>query len=104
MNPSRIGDLAEYNAVVWLLEQGYEVFKNTGCTGPADLMAWDLETGKITPIDVKSAVRRVNKEGVMKVCASGPRYPGVSYLLYIKDTKDFVWEEDQSSRTPLEAN
>ena len=34
---SRKGDLAEYYAVTWLWDNGYEVFRNTGCTGPIDL-------------------------------------------------------------------
>ena len=36
---SRKGDMAEFYAVTWLWDNGYEVFKNCGCTGLADLIA-----------------------------------------------------------------
>jgi len=39
MEKNRKGDYAETKAVAWLWEQGYEVFKNCGCTGPMDLVA-----------------------------------------------------------------
>lgn len=51
---NRIGDFAEYYAVTWLWDQGYEVFRNCGCTGPIDLIARDKD-GRIILIDVKQA-------------------------------------------------
>ena len=33
---SRKGDMAEFYAVTWLWDNGYEVFKNCGCSGPID--------------------------------------------------------------------
>ena len=50
---SRKGDLAEYYAVTWLWDKGYEVFKNCGCTGIVDLIARDTN-GKTILIDVKT--------------------------------------------------
>ncbi len=52
-NRSRKGDFAEYYAVTWLWDQGYEVFQNSGCTGPVDMIAMDKE-GSIILIDVKT--------------------------------------------------
>lgn len=52
-SPSRKGDLAEFYAVTWLWDQGYEVFKNAGCSGPVDLIAMDSK-GKTILIDVKT--------------------------------------------------
>ena len=49
---NRKGDLAEYYAVTWLWDKGYEVFKNCGCTGPIDLIA--TKDGETTFIDVKT--------------------------------------------------
>ena len=40
---SRKGDLAEFYAVTWLWDNGYEVFKNCGCSGPIDLIVRDLK-------------------------------------------------------------
>ncbi len=35
----RKGDFAEFYAVTWLWDKGYEVFKNCGSTGIIDLIA-----------------------------------------------------------------
>ncbi len=57
INPSRKGDFAEYYAVTWLWDNGYEVFQNSGCTGPIDMIAMDKK-GDITLIDVKTFCKR----------------------------------------------
>ena len=49
---NRKGDMAEFYAVTWLWDNGYEVFKNCGCTGPVDLIA--TKDGETTLIDVKT--------------------------------------------------
>ncbi len=57
---SRKGDMAEFYAVTWLWDNGYEVFKNCGCTGLADLIARDSE-GNLMLIDVKTAQPQTHK-------------------------------------------
>ena len=52
---NRKGDLAEYYAVTWLWDNGYEVFMNSGSTGPIDMIAFNLETKEFILIDVKMA-------------------------------------------------
>tara|TARA_R100001460_G_scaffold38448_3_gene72993 strand:- start:695 stop:985 length:291 start_codon:yes stop_codon:yes gene_type:complete len=52
--------MAEYYAVTWLWDNGYEVFKNCGCTGLADLIARDNK-GKLILIDVKTAQPQIHK-------------------------------------------
>ena len=64
-NSSRKGDFAEYYAVTWLWDNGYEVFKNCGCTGMIDLVAIDKK-GNIKLIDVKTFIRE-------------PRWTGTHY-------------------------
>jgi len=54
MSDSRKGDFAEYYAVTWLWDQGYEVFKNCGCDGMVDLIAWDKNNNDFILIDVKT--------------------------------------------------
>jgi|TARA_R110002020_G_scaffold224991_2_gene434921 Holliday junction resolvase-like predicted endonuclease len=49
---NRKGDFAEYYAVTWLWDQGYEVFKNCGSTGMIDMIA--MKDGDIKLIDVKT--------------------------------------------------
>jgi len=48
------GALAEIKAVAFLLERGYEVFRNVSAHGPADLVAYDPVDGRILLIDVKT--------------------------------------------------
>ena len=50
---NRVGDMAEHYATTWLWDNGYEVFRNCGCTGGIDLIAIS-KTGELTLIDVKS--------------------------------------------------
>ena len=52
-SPSRKGDMAEFYAVTWLWDNGYEVFKNCGCDGMIDFIVRDPE-GNITLVDVKT--------------------------------------------------
>jgi hypothetical protein len=56
LNNSRKGDFAEYYAVTWLWDQGYEVFQNSGCTGPVDMIA--LKGDELILIDVKTFYER----------------------------------------------
>jgi hypothetical protein len=50
---SRIGDIAEFYAVTWLWDQGYEVFLNPGSSGVIDMVCVDLE-GNVKFLDIKS--------------------------------------------------
>ena len=54
LSPRRMGDITEHKAGVWLLEQGYEVFRNISATGPADFVIFDSKTGEHIKIDIKS--------------------------------------------------
>jgi len=56
MDKKHRGALSELHAVAWLLEQGYEVFRNVSQHGPADIIAVNFDTGERLFIDVKSAV------------------------------------------------
>ena len=64
---NRIGDISEHKAVVWLLEQGYEVFRNECCSGPIDIIALNIETQEILKIDVKTGSIYIHKNGTRKV-------------------------------------
>ena len=58
---NRIGDIAEFYAVTWLWDNGYEVFVNAGATGPVDMICVDPE-GQVKFLDIKS-YRRTNLKG-----------------------------------------
>ena len=55
-NTNRKGDFAEYYAVTWLWDNGYEVFQNSGCSGPVDMIA--VKENKTILIDVKTSRAR----------------------------------------------
>ena len=55
---NRIGDIAEVKACLWLLENGYEVFRNVCCTGVIDVVAIkNDEIFEVRFVDVKSNPR-----------------------------------------------
>jgi Holliday junction resolvase-like predicted endonuclease len=102
MSPSRAGDFAEYYAVTWLWDQGYQVFKNCGCDGPVDLIAV-ADDGSIILIDVKT-YRQAGSENCFR--KTGERTPkqiemGVQVLGF--DPRDrkcyFVEHRDETTYT-----
>jgi hypothetical protein len=60
MEKNRKGDMAEMLACAWLMRHGYEVFRNVGCTGKADLMIYKPGK-KAERVDVKCI--RFEKDG-----------------------------------------
>ena len=65
LSSSSIGDITEYKAVIWLIENNFKVFKNSECTGPIDLIAVS-RTGEIKFIDVKTNHKPSNRSEVQK--------------------------------------
>ena len=91
LGANRKGDLAEYYAVTWLWDQGYEVFQNSGCTGPIDMIAMTKQ-GDITLIDVKTLQIDHRNNSKVRVQYTNNRTPtqkalGVIFLLYNPDTR-----------------
>jgi Holliday junction resolvase-like predicted endonuclease len=90
---NRKGDLAEYYAVTWLWDNGYEVFKNCGCDGLIDLVVRDSK-GNIILVDVKSAC----KDNRFKNCWTSRTKrtkeqikADVRYLLFMPETRKLRW-------------
>lgn len=93
MHASRLGDITEHRAINWLWEQGFEVFKNCGCSGPVDLIAMDKD-GKIILIDVKLAAKSYTLDSApyRTTCRSQLQKDiGVHLLMYRPELKDFHW-------------
>ena len=91
--PNRLGDMAEHYAITWLWDQGYEVFKNCGCTGATDIVA--IKDGEVTLIDVKTMHRKEpNKD---RFSTSGrtqeQKDKGVVYLGYHPKTRKLRFME-----------
>jgi Holliday junction resolvase-like predicted endonuclease len=84
-SPSRLGDLAEFYAMTWLWDEGFEVFYNAGSTGAVDIIG--IKDGEVYLFDVK-----MNREGKKKGSYAGARTPlqkklGVQFLLFDPDTR-----------------
>ena len=95
-NKGRIGDIVELKAQSWLLEQGYEVFRNVSAKGPVDVIILDTDN-KIVMVDVKKVVDKQRK--VVKV--NQPRLTekqkqlGVKLLHYDEKKDVFAWDISQ---------
>ena len=101
-NKSRIGDIAEQYAILWLSKQGHEVFPNFACSGPVDLIAVDPITGKTIMVDVKKINRggpkaRIKKPNVPRPgtrAASLQRMLRVQFLMVDIDSGECEWWKD----------
>ena len=91
---SRKGDMAEFYAVTWLWDQGYEVFRNCGCDGMIDLIIRDSK-GNIQLVDVKTFGH--DKRGKNTYYTTGPKRTdeqkkaGVKYLGFRPDNRKLRW-------------
>lgn len=91
MENNRKGDLAEFYAVTWLWDNGYEAFLNAGCTGPIDIIAY--KDGEVIFIDVKTSQldRRKDKQTCKQVLTKQQREMGVVILLFNPETRKLRW-------------
>jgi|TARA_B100000029_G_C17232270_1_gene835810 Holliday junction resolvase-like predicted endonuclease len=97
IDPSRIGDMAEHYAITFLWDQGYQVFRNCGCTGPIDIVAVSPE-GTVKLIDVKSY-----KGTNLTARSSIQKKMGVVYLRYNPENRKlkFVNHRDEVKQLEL---
>lgn len=86
---SRAGDLAEFYAVTWLWDQGYEVFLNPGSSGAIDMIAW--KDGEVKLIDVKSRSNKKHSPGSMRTPLQ--KEIGVQIVFYNAKTRKMRWVE-----------
>ena len=96
-NNNRKGDFAEYYAVTWLWDQGYEVFQNSGCSGPIDMIAVDKK-GKTLFIDVKTAQQDKRRKSKSYNTGAHTRTKtqvnlGVQILMFNPETRDLKFVE-----------
>jgi len=102
-NIKRKGDLAEYYAVTWLWDNGYEVFQNSGCTGPIDMIA--MKNGNTTFVDVKTMTKdkeSPNYRGKISRTETQKQL-GVKFLLFNPETRKLRWSRHgKKGRIPNE--
>lgn len=89
MNPVRKGALAELKACSWLIEQGYEVFRNVSPEGPFDLIA--VKPGETIYVDVKLCCPR--KDFGVYVLGAGALNPSVKKYQGLNIKKLFVYDK-----------
>tara|TARA_E500000305_G_scaffold86088_1_gene72255 strand:- start:144 stop:437 length:294 start_codon:yes stop_codon:yes gene_type:complete len=85
----RKGDLAEFYAVTWLWDQGYEVFKNSSSRGPIDIIAF--KDGITILIDVKT-----KKTGSGLKRTTLQKKLGVILLSFDRQTRKLAWVNHQN--------
>ena len=100
LSDNRTGDIAEYYAVTWLWDQGFEVFKNCGCDGPIDLIAVD-DNGKMFYIDVKTKWDETSTTCMAHGKARTPRQValGVQILLFDRNTRKCIFQAHRDETT-----
>lgn len=89
-----LGSINELKAVIWLIEQGYEVFYNIQSTGKADIIAWNNITDETIKIDVKTVRIYVKADGTKQYISSlgnSKKHDFVKYLGYCPDESLFMW-------------
>jgi Holliday junction resolvase len=79
--------MAEHYAITWLWDNGYQVFRNCGCTGPVDLVAM-APNGDIKLLDVKSY-----KDGRLSARTKVQKELGVQYLHFNSETRKLRFVE-----------
>ena len=97
---NRKGDFAEYYAVTWLWDNGYEVFQNSGCTGPIDMIVMDNK-GNILLIDVKTTHSNNNNDkqpNCKKTRTKLQQKLGVKLLGFNHDTRELTFIEHKDEK------
>ena len=97
-DPSIVGDIAEYYAITWLWDNGYDVFKNCGCTGPIDIVAIN-DKGETILIDVKTMGKY--PDGVYRnkrVRTAKQKELGVKLLAFNPVTRKLTFIESKGDR------
>ena len=94
----RKGDIAEHYAINWLWEQGFEVFKNSGCSGCIDIVTMD-DKGNFTPIDVKTSKKDKRRGKHVNISGKGltdkQKELRVKFLVFNDETKEFRFVKHQ---------
>lgn len=94
---ARIGETVEYKAVIWLIEEGYEVFRNVSRIGPIDIVIVD-GSGNTIKIDVKKCTDGTrNSKGKIyhQQKKNEQKELGVVFLYYDEYNDVFAWSIEE---------
>lgn len=95
LNDGRKGDIAEYYAITWLWDQGYEVFMNAGSQGPIDMVAFDPVNNVTKLIDVKNA-RTDARGGCSRIRTKLQKELGVVFISFDRETRKLKWVQHRN--------
>jgi len=76
-----LGARSELIAATWLLDRGYEVFRNVSQHGAADLVAWNGTDTLF--VDVKTV--RPNRRGYIRKTLPSPKSVEIRFLFVLPD-------------------
>jgi hypothetical protein len=77
-DPNRLGDVAEFYAITWLWDEGFEVYHNSGCSGAVDIVG--IKDGEVYLFDVK--MNKNPKKSTAKSRTPIQKKLGVQFLLF----------------------
>jgi len=89
MSANRKGDFAEYYAVTWLWDNGYDVFINAGCDGPIDMIAY--KDGEATLVDVKTVSTFKDSRRTGATRTEQQKKMGVVFLAFDPTNRELFW-------------
>jgi Holliday junction resolvase len=91
------GASSELIATLWLLDQGYDVFRNISAHGKVDIVA--IRDGEITLIDVKTMGKAKLKNGTIAYMISprsaAMRAAGIRLLAVNPATGECIWVDGE---------
>tara|TARA_R100000995_G_scaffold38682_1_gene17886 strand:+ start:762 stop:1103 length:342 start_codon:yes stop_codon:yes gene_type:complete len=101
LSDNRKGDFAEFYAVTWLWDQGFDVFKNCGCDGPIDMIAWNKENHDFVLVDVKTMSYDPRYKDITNCSKGVARTPfqkkiGVQFLKFDPYTRKLEFTEHRT--------
>ncbi len=76
--------MAEFYAITWLWDEGFEVFHNSGCTGAVDIVG--IKDGEVYLFDVKMN-SNPNRANNSKARTKLQKELGVQYILFDSRTR-----------------
>lgn len=82
-DPNRLGDVAEFYAITWLWDEGFEVYHNSGCSGAVDIVG--IKNGEVYLFDVK--MNKNPKKSTAKSRTALQKKLGVQFLLFDPRTR-----------------
>ena len=86
------GTGTELLAAVWLLEQGYHVYRALMPAGPSDIIA--IKDDEVIKVDVKHRKSSNGRYAVSILKDGDSVKKSTRVLYYLADRKSFVWYED----------